>query len=274
MNPATEIVTHHFVLGIVLVLNTSIVKAFNEGTLKLPTYAVGLRVGLVLTLTAIGTVIDQVMNGTDFAAAAAGVAVVALPAIINELIHFFFGGWNDKGGGGKESTEELVAKKLSSRPPPIVPPPLACLVLALSLVALPGCAAMQKVPGVISAIATEILTDAQSAKQIVDTLNSTTNIYFIMNPNPAAQAKVEQAFADLNLAIDVAIRASSGAKDAVGSDYNSAFEKFRAAYASAQKLLQDLGVVGAPAGGKMAVARGGGGTQELPEPRAARLRAN
>lgn len=152
-----------------------------------------------------------------------------------------------------------------------------CLVIAIvSLCA--GCAGGLPDPKVIQQdvkdVSTEITNDAVEAKTVVDSLHGLAFAYFLLRPDAAKQAEVEQVFADVNLALGAAMLASQGANSTASEAYDQAFAQFRGAYAKLVRILQDIGVVKAKnAAGKMAAPRGNAGVAaEVPEPRAMRVR--
>lgn len=147
------------------------------------------------------------------------------------------------------------------------------------LVSLLGCSGAQlPSPQVVNQdvkeVSTEITNDVVEAKQIVDSLHGLAYAYFLLKPDAAKQAEVEQAFADVNLGLDAAMLASQGTGSVASKEYDDAFAQFRGAYTRLVQLLQNVGVVKAKqaASGKMAASRGGGAVTEFPEPRAMRVR--
>jgi len=139
---------------------------------------------------------------------------------------------------------------------------MLCAVLAL-----PGCASLQKIPEVVSDAAAEILRDVQEAQQIIDVLHALATSFFLLHADPAMQANVEQGFAVVDLALNVAIRASVGAKSASDNEYDLAFANFRAAWMDLSSLLKSLGIMTADSG-KPGAMKSTRGHLDVPEPRA------
>jgi len=209
------------------------------------------RAWTAMLLGVIAGVLDKVIAGGSLASALVGGLMAALAAI-----------------SGNELIVEPMNKFMASRKRMF---PMAVLMLALPLAALPGCAALNKVPAVVSDIASDVIKDAQEAQQIISVLHSLATTFFLLHADPVTQAKVEQGFATAELAVNTALRAGTGAKAASDREYDLAFANFRTAYADLTMLLKSLGVISSdPA--KMGAMKSAGGTLDVPEPKAARAR--
>jgi hypothetical protein len=250
----------HLAIMIAAVLLPVLVKFFGNETLHLPYWAAKLRVAVVILLGGSATVADQIQNGGEVWSAVTAAIMTTAPALLIELLQKF-------GGGG-----EVAGQRAKSvRPSAMIPPPVLCL--ALALVVLPGCAALQNVKTVVRDVAAEVFDDAAQANTVLDVLHSVVEVFFLASPDAATQAQVEQYFADARLAVESAMDVAKGANAASGADYNAAFGHFREAYSKLMTVLNDLGIVGKTSSGKMSVNRRGGGTNEIPVPRAAMMKA-
>lgn len=253
--------------GVIPMLRT----ALSSDTVQLPVWAAKWRVVMIVTLSVAATTIEQIMNGIDVANIVTALVVTGGPSIAQEIIKAVFGA-DPPSGGAVTPTGDAPAPKMSIRPPPGYSSKLIGAVAALAVCAasLPGCAIFKGAGPVVKDVSNTVIEDAQEGKTIVDALHSTANIFFLLHSDPPTQAKVEQVFVDVNLALDAAIRAGTGANAANDGDYNLAFAQFRAAYAKLMQVLQDAGIVSPDASsGKFAVVRGGdAGRVDMPVPRA------
>jgi hypothetical protein len=146
-----------------------------------------------------------------------------------------------------------------------------CLMLCLGVV---GCGTfVHDVKDVTRKDASAVQSACDEAESIVAALHFTTDVFFQLHPNADMQAKVNGVFADVALGIAAARGIAAGATEMTDNDYNAAFAQFRIAWSDLVKILHELGIVEAPAiGGRFAVARRGGGTFDMPVPRASLLR--
>jgi hypothetical protein len=132
-----------------------ITKAFNEGTLNLPTVPARLRILFIAVLSGIGTAAEMLSNGGAWPNAIMAFAIAAGPSLLIEAVHAKWGGW--KGATvaeGPKSSDGGPGPKIISVPPPRnsmsppAPPPTTLrmtiyypVVIVLAMVA--GCAALR-----------------------------------------------------------------------------------------------------------------------------------
>lgn len=119
----------------------------------------------------------------------------------------------------------------------------------------PGCAA------VVSYLPTAIAY-AQDGAMILDTIQRFVDAFFVNHPNPDRQKQVNQAAARAHAALDLALRAATGAQDLNQAKVDAAFEEFRQAYVDLLALVGPMGV--SSGGARLAAAPGGG--LVVPEP--------
>jgi len=144
-------VGHHIWLTLIGGLLPPLIKAFNEGTLNLPTVPARYRLLLIAVLSGIATAAEMVGNGGAWPEALMALAIAAGPSLLIEAVHARWGGW--KGATvteGPKSSDGGPGPKLISVPPPrqtVTPPPLpttlkmATLVIAMGALPL-ACAAI------------------------------------------------------------------------------------------------------------------------------------
>jgi len=111
------------------------------------------------------------------------------------------------------------------------------LMLILCLLAAPvtsGCVLADLLPQVIAA--------ATDASLVLDAIQSFVNQFFAKAPDPAAQAKVEQAIARARAAADVALRTAQASQQLTQKDIDAAFAGFKEAYDALMVLVGPMGV--------------------------------
>lgn len=245
-------------------------RALKDDVTVFPNWSLQIRGLVVGVMGILAGVLDVAAGGGNWLSALLTGLTTSGPALVMLVIEIVQG---KSGGGTVSPIAAAEAPKTSLRPPPGYSAKLVPVIAIVSL-ALAGCGAtLHEVKGAVTTVTSDIITDAQDGKQIVDALHSTAEIFFLLHADPANQAKVEQVFADVDLAIDAAIRAASGANSANDGDYNLAFAQFRVAYDKLIQVLQNIGVVSTTfATDKFSVARGGGGLIDMPIPRAVKAR--
>jgi hypothetical protein len=125
---------------------------------------------------------------------------------------------------------------------------------------LPGCSFLQKAGPVLD----DVMVFVEDGARILDAIRAATAIFFLAHPAPAAQTAVDKALVDAQLALDAAIRATTGAKEFTQEQFDAAFAQFKGAYTELDHLLRELGIVHAD--GRMAVAHGAEGEIRFPIP--------
>lgn len=237
-----------------------IVRALNSDLTFLPTLPSKWRLVLVGALTAVGTAVDQIQNGTDVGAACLTALLTGGPSLVIEILHIIGGG----DGGGTAKPVHVDAPPVGQSRGPysasmVAYPVLlgASFVIAFSMMLCGGCAAFQRQAQTALTEAAVYVADAQ---QVVDVVRAVSNLWFLSHPGTDAQAKVERAIGEVSRTIDVAVRATRGAQDLTQEQLDAAWNEFRAAYRELQSVLQDVGVVN---GAALGLSRG---PVPIPEP--------
>lgn len=118
-------------------------------------------------------------------------------------------------------------------------------ILGAALASLLGCGAMlQLLPKVIATI-----TDAQ---MILDEIEDYVDAFFVAKPDPKLQRSVDAAMDRCRVALNVALRTTSGAKELSEKDVAEAFKNFQKAYRNLLVLVEPLGVTQGEPGDKLA----------------------
>lgn len=251
--------TSHPFIAILMVLVPALIRVLRDDVDWFKTWPSQARIALITMLTALGTGLDQVQNGTNMTTAIVGALVIGLPGLLIELAHW----WNERKGPppGGTGTIDLVAeakKKETESMKFSLPPKFLRLAFAVGiLVMLPSCAAIRSIE--------PALNDAQAAvgdaSAILQTIRSVVSIFFLAHPAPDAQVKVEQAMSHASLTLSVAVRSLRGVQSISNQQMDSAWGDFRGAYAELITLLKNTGVV--PKDGKLGA---GKDAIVLPEP--------
>lgn len=139
--------------------------------------------------------------------------------------------------------------KICSR---IIPAALALALLAASM-ALPGCATLRPVVDNLP----KAVAYAQDAELVVTGLETFEKGYYMVKPNPAQQAIVENGIADARSALDAGIRICEGTTELSASQVDLAFSDFRKAYIDVVGLLGPIGVKRGTPGTRMGASPGG-----------------
>ncbi len=139
------------------------------------------------------------------------------------------------------------------------------VVVALGL---PGCtqAAAASLGRVLAQIALAI---AQAEPEIA-VIEAVAQAFFLVNPNPAAQAQITAGVNKLRSALALAAKTVDGLDDITQENVDGALADFRSAWADLEKLLTDSGVV--TKDGKYAVAVHGATVPKMPDPIALHLK--
>lgn len=129
------------------------------------------------------------------------------------------------------------------------------IIVAMAFLAssLSGCAMFQRA---VVPVIDDVVMVAQDALAILNAIRAAEAVFFLANPDPRAQAEVENAIGDANLALDAALQTASGTKSLSASDANAGFDAFRQAYGDLVTLVAQLGIVRADPKGRLAVRRG------------------
>jgi hypothetical protein len=214
------------------------------------------RAWTAVFLGIISGVLDKVIGGGSLATALIGGLLAALTAI-----------------SGNELVVEPVNRAMANRKINAgMFPPVAMLMLCLAMT---GCRGplLNDVKDVTRNTANTVQEACDEAESIVAALHFTADVFFQLHPDADKQAKVNGVFADVALGVAAARGIAAGATEITDNDYNAAFAQFRTAWNDLVKILHELNIVEAPAiGGRFAVARRGGGTFDMPVPRASILR--
>jgi len=145
---------------------------------------------------------------------------------------------------------------------------------AFALVAVVFLTPMQAGCGLLSSAApvlNDVLVYAQDASTILDIVDSITKKYFASHPDAAKEEEVSQKMLACRAAVNVAVRATQGAKAADQGKTEEAYTQFRAAYKELTALLTALHLA-PPAAHHGAVAATYGATLvEIPEPLAMKV---
>ena len=104
---------------------------------------------------------------------------------------------------------------------------------------LTGCAAWQTFVAALPVVS-GILADGNG---VLNMIENTVNAYFLGNPNPAQQAKIDAALTKTQQALLAGERALAGLTDATEGQVAAAFTDFAAAYAELMQLIAPLGIV-------------------------------
>lgn len=256
----------HWLIGVMAIVIPAVRTALSNDTIKLPVWSANYRMLLVALLAGATIIVDGLANGFTFEMALASFLANGLPSLVQEIIKIVF-------GAGKPPSSGSGTGGTSMRPPPGYSTPMKAMVFAVALTAVGclNCASWKNVPDKIHDVSSEVVADVQEAQQIVDVLHALATTFFLMHANAETQAKVEQGFAVVSLALNTAARAATGAKQATSNDYDVAFASFRAAYQNLVLLLKEVGVVKADEA-KFGAVRSSGALLEVPEPRAMRAR--
>jgi hypothetical protein len=147
---------------------------------------------------------------------------------------------------------------------------------AFALVAVVFLTPMQAGCGLLSSAApvlNDVLVYAQDASTILDIVDSITKKYFASHPDAAKEEEVSQKMLACRAAVNVAVRATQGAKAADQGKTEEAYAQFRAAYKELTALLTALHLappVDSPKKGVVA-ATYGATLIEIPEPLAMKV---
>lgn len=133
------------------------------------------------------------------------------------------------------------------------------LAIAIAL-ASPGCAAL-------GGILPDVILYVEDGSAILNVIASFVDAYFLQHPDPAAQAKVDDAMTKTRSALATMLHAAQGASSLSDANVDAAFNDFKAAYMELLALTAPMGV--SPTGGaiKMSAAPG---KLMVPEPLAFR----
>ena len=254
---------------------------YSDNTPRWTTLEAKWRAAIVVGLAAVGTLLQQLISGTDIKTAVITFALLGVPSIVQEILKAA-GTVPTAGSGGGAVTPIAAADaapKTSIRPPGGYSAKLVPVLASAMLVAVPtslafsGCAFLNTAKDVTHATANTIIEACDEATSTLSALHFTADVYFEWHPNDQNKAKVDGYFADAALAIATARSTASGATDISDEDFNKAFADFRTAYADLTQVLHDLGIVEAPQpSGIFGVAKRGGGKRDVPVPMAAKLR--
>ncbi len=144
-------------------------------------------------------------------------------------------------------TKALEAKDVATKTP-VKPPVLPLIMLALSAIAVPACAAFVSALPVIIAV-------ANYAAMVLDDIQHFADIWFRTHPDASKQAAVDAAVSKCRAALALAERATAGAEALDQKQVDAAFADFREAYTALLDLVAPIGVkavgpgVQAPPGG-------------------------
>jgi len=109
---------------------------------------------------------------------------------------------------------------------------LFCVVLFVQLL---GCSAvLSTLPTVITAVLDAVI--------ILDNIEEYVDRYFIMNPNPEKQAKINEVLSIARTSLNVAIRVTQGAENLSKEEIAEAFQAFKEAYQQLLVLIKPLGI--------------------------------
>lgn len=88
----------------------------------------------------------------------------------------------------------------------------------------------------------QVLAIAQDGQLVVSTIESFARTFFVSNPNPDLEKKINTAVARARAALDGAIRAANGTGDLHKGDVDGAFAEFKVAYTDLINLVHPLGI--------------------------------
>lgn len=268
------IVAHKFV-AVGALGATTLVTLLSDRIGFLPTWTSPLRPLLGTLAGVAGVVCDQVSNGGSVSTAVIAALSTAGPVLVAELLALMGKGGGGGPGGGKVVQFPVPVKNDSGKPPagPYSTPMTSLLWGPLDLVGKRGVRAMrQVVAGVLIAtmamgcaaiasitpILQTVIARGQDAIIILNILQSAIGAFFAVSPNPSLQGKVDVAFQTAALALDAAIRATSGTVDLTAEQADAAFEEFRKAYDDLVQLLATIRIVTPTASTALQVRKGDG----------------
>lgn len=139
---------------------------------------------------------------------------------------------------GHETLAKTVGKVVKLPPPPTMMIGVFFSAIAL-LTATPSCAPVfAALPHVIAAVV--------DAQQIIDTIVTFVDRWFVAHPDPVAKAKVDAAVMKTRAALNVLLRAANGAEKVGQEKIDAAFADFKAAYLELIALVHPYGVNPSP----------------------------
>src|SRR6185503_876193 len=137
------------------------------------------------------------------------------------------------------------------------------------LLALPlagcGAGALARLAPVLADVAIAV-SDAANA---LDSIESVSDAYFAVKPDPAEQGKIRRMIGLTRLALSTATHATKGAQSLEQKDVDGAFAEFRSASSDLTKELETAGVTHRGADGRVSAV---GGFGAIPEPMALDLK--